>query len=78
LRDRLRVGLSGADGVNVTELAEQIKALRAANTVEAAPVQTGGRKQAAEEPVTARIKRGESWQRVVGESRSNGKAQGRA
>jgi hypothetical protein len=38
-------------------LAEQIKALRAANTVEATQEWTGKRKVADEEPVTARILR---------------------
>jgi hypothetical protein len=43
--------------VPVAELAERIKALRAANTVEAAPERTGTRKAArAERPVTARIR----------------------
>ncbi len=61
LRDQLKAGLSGAapqEGEpTVPELAEQIKGLRAANTVEATPERTATRKLAAEEPVTARIRR---------------------
>jgi hypothetical protein len=41
----------------VAELAEQITALKAAHTVEATPERTAKRKIAAEEPVTARIRR---------------------
>jgi N12 class adenine-specific DNA methylase len=61
LRDQLKAGLSGAapqEGEpSVAELAEQIKGLQAANTVEATPQRTATRKVAAEEPVTARIRR---------------------
>jgi len=64
LRDQLRAGLSGKvpeegaePGPSVPELAEQIKALKAMNTIEAAPQRTGKRRVAAEEPVTARIRR---------------------
>jgi hypothetical protein len=62
LRDKLKAGLSGGaepqDGQpTVPELAERIKSLRAAHTVEATPERTGKRKVAAEEPVTARIRR---------------------
>jgi cell pole-organizing protein PopZ len=61
LRDQLKVGLSGAapqEGEpTIAELAERIKALRAANAVEATPERTGQRKFPAEEPVTARIRR---------------------
>ncbi len=60
LRDRLKMGLSEKapeGGTPTVELAEQIKALRASVTVEAAPERTGNRKAArAERPVTARIK----------------------
>jgi hypothetical protein len=60
LRDQLKLGLSEhpPEGATpVAELAEQISALREANTVEAAPVQTGTRKTTrAEVPVTARIR----------------------
>jgi hypothetical protein len=65
LRDQLKVGLSGATpepGADilppVADLAERIGALRAAHTVEAAPQRLGARNRAAaEQPVTARIRR---------------------
>ncbi len=61
LRDALRLGLSEKPpegGEPVAVLAEKIKALRAGNAVEAAPVRAGSRKATrAETPVTARIKR---------------------
>ena len=61
LRDQLKAGLSGAapqEGEpSVAELAERIKGLQAANTVEATPERTATRKVAAEEPVTSRIRR---------------------
>ena len=62
LRDRLKLGLSEkaaeADKESVAELAERIKALRAAHTVEAAPERLGTRKALrAEMPVTTRIRK---------------------
>jgi hypothetical protein len=61
LRDRLKAGLSGAapqDGeLTVFELAERLKALRAANAIEATPERPGKRSASAEEPITARIRR---------------------
>jgi hypothetical protein len=61
LRDQLKAGLSGATAPEgestVPQLAEQIKALRAAHTVEAAPERTSKRRTQAEEPITARIRR---------------------
>lgn len=64
LRDQLKTGLSataqqpeGETGPTVAELAEQIKALRAGNSVEATPQRTEKRRSSAEEPVTARIRR---------------------
>ena len=61
LRDRLKAGLSGTEQkegeASVADLAEQIKALRATNTIEATPERTGRRRSTAEEPVTARIRR---------------------
>ena len=56
----------------VAELAERIKALKAAHTIEATPQRTGKRRVSAEEPVTARIRRGEQeaggeWQRRISE-----------
>jgi len=60
LRDQLKIGLSEhppEGSTPVVELAERIKALREANTVEAAPERTGTRKAVrAERPVTARIR----------------------
>jgi hypothetical protein len=60
LRDQLRTALSAtpAEGSPGTvELAEKIKALKAANAVEAAPQRTATRIASAEEPVTTRIRR---------------------
>src|SRR5262249_25370393 len=42
---------------NVSELAEQIKSLKNAHSIEAAPERTGKRRQAGEPPVTARLHR---------------------
>jgi len=73
LRDHLKAGLAspqptgegGLSGLSaeadsqtlVSELAERIKALRGAHTVEPAPERTAQRRDAGEEPVTARIRR---------------------
>jgi hypothetical protein len=63
LRDQLKAGLSGASpeaGTHtppVSELAAQIKTLRASQTIEAPAERTGKRRADAEEPVTARIRR---------------------
>ncbi len=64
LRDQLKAGLSqsaptpGAEQPPVAELAERIKGLKAANSIEAAPERISARTTArAEEPVTARIRR---------------------
>jgi N12 class adenine-specific DNA methylase/predicted RNA methylase len=63
LRDRLKAGLSqaapepGSQPVPVAELAERIKCLKAAHAVDAAPERAARRRVAAEEPVTARIRR---------------------
>ena len=77
LRDQLKAGLSGATAEHgadalptVAELAERIKTLGAAHTIEATPQRSGKRRASAEEPVTVRIRRrgqeaeGE-WQRLV-------------
>jgi N12 class adenine-specific DNA methylase len=59
LREQLRMALSGAEakeGESATEIAGRIKALRSQNSVEPAP-QREARAIAAEEPVTARIRR---------------------
>ncbi len=64
LRDQLKAELSAtahtADdgkGPSVAELADRIKALKAANTIETAPQRARQKQAAAEEPVTARIRR---------------------
>jgi len=64
VRDQLKAALSGTHPELATpplpsasELAQQIKALKAANTIEAAPERIGKRRGSAEEPVTARIRR---------------------
>ncbi len=64
LRDQLRAGLSGTNSEpgagprsGISGMADRIKALRAAHTVEAAPERVGKRRGSAEEPVTARIRR---------------------
>jgi len=63
LRDQLKAGLSqatsepGTGPVPVLELADQIKALKAGHTIDAAPERAAARRIAAEEPVTARIRR---------------------
>jgi hypothetical protein len=64
LRDLLKAGLSGAPAepgteprLGVAELAERIKALKAANTVETPAERVQKRHAAAEEPVTVRIRR---------------------
>jgi hypothetical protein len=61
LRDQLKTGLSQATpepgSAPVAELAERIKALKATQTIDAAPERTATRRIAAEEPVTARIRR---------------------
>jgi hypothetical protein len=64
LRDQLKAGLSATahqpgegDKPSVLELADRIKALKAANTIEAAPQRIRQKQSTAEEPVTARIRR---------------------
>jgi hypothetical protein len=61
LRDQLKAGLSQATPEpgtpTVPELAERIKSLKAAHTIDAVPERTAPRRIAAEEPVTARIRR---------------------
>lgn len=61
LRDQLKAGLSQATpepgAPPVAEIAERIKTLKAAHTIDAAPERTASRRIAAEEPVTARIRR---------------------
>jgi N12 class adenine-specific DNA methylase len=64
LRDQLKAGLShnahqsgNEEGPTASELAEKIKALKAANSIEATPQRVRQKKYTAEEPVTARIRR---------------------
>jgi hypothetical protein len=64
LRDRLKRFLSGTNrgtsqdnGDEVAVLAQRIKALKAAHTIEAAPQRARPNRAGAEEPVTARIRR---------------------
>jgi hypothetical protein len=64
LRDQLKAGLSAtahetanAEGPSVSELADRIKALKAAHTIESAPQRVRQNQATAEEPVTARIRR---------------------
>ena len=64
LRDQLKAGLSGTahqpaneEGPSAADLAEKIKAIKAANTIEATPQRVRQKPSAAEEPVTARIRR---------------------
>ena len=80
LRDQLKGGLSGAahesddeEGPSVSELAERIKALKAAHSIEATPQRARQKHSSAEEPVTARIRRRQETNTVAGEA---GKADG--
>jgi N12 class adenine-specific DNA methylase len=64
LRDQLKAGLSATghepserDAPNASELADRIKALKAANSIEAAPQRAQQKQATAEEPVTSRIRR---------------------
>jgi len=64
VRDQLKAALSGSHAEpatpplgSVSELAQQIKTLKDAHTIEAAPERIGKRRGTAEEPVTARIRR---------------------
>jgi hypothetical protein len=64
LRDQLKAGLSASahdaiegKGPSVSEMAEGIKELKAANTIEVAPQRAHAKHAAAEEPITTRIRR---------------------
>ena len=64
LRDQLKVGLSGGAPESngellpgLSEIAEQIKRLKTAHTIDATPQRIGRRRTSAEEPVTTRIRR---------------------
>jgi N12 class adenine-specific DNA methylase len=64
LRDQLKAGLSATahdasneSGPTVSELAERVKALKAVNSIETTPQRVQRKQAAAEEPVTARIRK---------------------
>ena len=63
LRDQLKGGLSATphqaneSGPTATELADRIKALKGANTIDAAPQRVQRKHVSAEEPIAARIRR---------------------
>ncbi len=64
MRDQLKSGLSAThhdtsneSGPTVSELAESVKALKAANTIEATPQRDRQKRSTAEEPITARIRK---------------------
>jgi hypothetical protein len=64
LRDQLKAGLSATahdasneTGPTVSEMAEKVKALKAANTIEATPLRERQKRSTAEEPITARIRK---------------------
>ena len=64
LRDQLKAGLSSTahesdneNGPSASELAEKIKAIKAANNIEATPQRARQKHSSAEEPITARIRR---------------------
>jgi hypothetical protein len=64
LRDALKVRLSSrqdetkvGEGPSASELAAQIKAVKAANTIESGPARSERKAVAAEESITARIRR---------------------
>lgn len=63
LRDQLKAGLSGTSHQTdesrptVSELADQIKALKGANSIDVTPQRVQRKHISAEEPITARIRR---------------------
>ena len=64
LRDQLKAGLSSTahqsdkgEGPSASELAEKIKTLKAAHSIEAMPQRARQKHSSAEEPITARIRR---------------------
>jgi hypothetical protein len=74
LRDQLKARLSaGHDEGNgkeqtASELADRIKALKAANTIETAPQRVQRKQAAGEEPITARIRRRQEENAVAGQA----------
>jgi N12 class adenine-specific DNA methylase len=78
LRDQLKARLSAdsheageGKGPNVSELADRIKVLKAANTIEAAPQRVERKQAAAEEPITTRIRRRQEPNTEAGEAVQN-------
>ena len=64
MRDQLKAGLSATahdasneNGPTVSELADRVKALKVANTIEATPQRVQSKQASAEEPITARIRK---------------------
>jgi hypothetical protein len=64
LRDQLKAGLSGTSPeqgaraqASITELPEQIEALKAKHTIDATPERNTKRRLSTEEPITERIRR---------------------
>jgi N12 class adenine-specific DNA methylase len=76
LRDQLKAGLSATpahDGSNesgptVSEVAERVKSLKAANTIEATPQRDRQKRSTAEEPITARIRRRQDQESMTEEA----------
>jgi hypothetical protein len=71
LRDQLKAALSGGnsdseedDSPSAFGLAEKIKSLKSANTIEAAPQRARQKSSTAEEPVTARIRQRQATSQV--------------
>ncbi len=83
LRDQLKAGLSAATheagsdkAPKVSELADRIRAIKAANTIEAAPQRVQRKQAVAEEPITARIRRRQEANTEVSEAVQSGHASG--
>ena len=81
LRDQLKAGLSHAahqsgndEGPSTSELAEKIKAIKAANSIEATPQRVRQKQYTAEEPVTARIRRKQEAETPSTPEESTGKS----
>jgi|GEM_PF-5771910 len=66
-------GQASEDGPTTSDLAERIKALRAASTVEATPHRTERKASTAEESITIRIRRRQEEKTLVGEDRTPAK-----
>lgn len=75
LRDQLKTKLSASgqttdNGPTASELAERIKAIRAANSVDSTPQRSERKASNAEEPITARIRRRQKEAAVSGDAPS--------